>query len=90
MATPGQRGASIASGLPIVIKAALVAGSKQPSRSIMANIGSFRKSGNELQGGIVTLSVQAKGVRIVPEVNRTNNNAPNHRVCGRHAQIRAA
>ena len=33
----------------------------------MANIGSFKKSGNEYQGEIVTLSVQAKGVRIVPE-----------------------
>ena len=31
----------------------------------MANIGSFKKSGNEYQGDIVTLSVQAKGVRIV-------------------------
>ena len=33
----------------------------------MANIGSFKKVGNEFQGEIVTLSVQAKGVRIVPE-----------------------
>ncbi len=46
----------------------------------MANIGSFKKSGNEYQGEIVTLSVQAKGVRIVPETNRTNDNAPSHRV----------
>ena len=29
----------------------------------MANIGSFKKVGNEFQGEIVTLSVQAKGVR---------------------------
>ena len=33
----------------------------------MANIGSFKKSGNEFQGEIVTLSVQARNVRIVPE-----------------------
>lgn len=46
----------------------------------MANIGSFKKSGNEFQGEIVTLSVQARGVRIVPEANRTNDNAPSHRV----------
>ncbi len=46
----------------------------------MANIGSFKKSGNEFQGEIVTLSLQAKGVRIVPEANRTNDNAPSHRV----------
>lgn len=46
----------------------------------MANIGSFKKSGQEFQGEIVTLSVQAKGVRIVAETNRSNENAPSHRV----------
>ncbi|MBM3552209.1 MAG: DUF736 domain-containing protein [Alphaproteobacteria bacterium] len=46
----------------------------------MANIGSFKKSGNEYQGEIVTLSVQARGVRILPETNRANDNAPSHRV----------
>jgi uncharacterized protein (DUF736 family) len=46
----------------------------------MANIGSFKKSGQELQGEIVTLSLQTKGVRIVPETDRTNDNAPSHRV----------
>ena len=46
----------------------------------MANIGSFKKSGNEFQGEIVTLNLQAKGVRIIPETNRTNDNAPSHRV----------
>lgn len=47
----------------------------------MATIGTFKKSGNnEFTGEIVTLSVQARGVRIVPE-NRTNGgNAPSHRV----------
>lgn len=46
----------------------------------MANIGSFKKSGNEFQGEIVTLSVQAKGVRIVPEATRSTDNAPSHRI----------
>ena len=46
----------------------------------MANIGSFKKVGNEFQGEIVTLSVQTKGVRIVAETNRGNDNAPSHRV----------
>jgi len=46
----------------------------------MANIGSFKKSGNEFQGEIVTLSVQTKNVRIVPETSRTSDNAPSHRV----------
>ena len=44
------------------------------------NIGSFKKSGSEFQGEIVTLSVQTKNVRIVPEANRANDNAPSHRV----------
>ena len=56
----------------------------------MANIGSFKKSGHEFQGEIVTLSVQAKGVRIVPEPNRTNDNAPSHRVFVGRADIGAA
>jgi uncharacterized protein (DUF736 family) len=56
----------------------------------MANIGSFRKSGNEYQGEIVTLSVQTKGVRIVPESNRSNDNAPSHRVFVGRAEIGAA
>ena len=50
----------------------------------MATIGTFKKAGNEIQGEIVTLSVQTKNVRIVPEANRTNDNAPSHRIyCGR-------
>jgi uncharacterized protein (DUF736 family) len=46
----------------------------------MASIGTFKKSGPEFQGEIVTLSVQAKGVRIVPDTNRASDNAPSHRV----------
>jgi uncharacterized protein (DUF736 family) len=56
----------------------------------MANIGSFKKSGTEYQGEIVTLSVQAKGVRIVPEANRANEDAPTHRVYVGRAEIGAA
>ena len=56
----------------------------------MANIGSFKKVGSELQGEIVTLSVQTKGVRIVPETNRSNDNAPSHRVYVGRAEIGAA
>ena len=56
----------------------------------MANIGSFKKSGEEFQGAIVTLSVQTKGVRIVPETNRANDNAPSHRVYVDRAEIGAA
>ena len=47
----------------------------------MATIGQFKKVGNDYQGEIVTLSLQAKGVRIVAEQNRSSNeNAPSHRV----------
>lgn len=56
----------------------------------MANIGSFKKIGSELQGEIVTLSVQAKGVRIVPEATRVSDNAPSHRVYVGCAEIGAA
>ena len=56
----------------------------------MANIGSFKKSGNDYTGSITTLSVQAKNVRIVPEENRSNDNAPSHRVFVGKAEIGAA
>ena len=55
----------------------------------MANIGSFKKVGSDFQGEIVTLSVQAKGVRIVAETNRSNENAPSHRVYSGRAEIGA-
>ncbi len=56
----------------------------------MATIGTFKKSGNEYTGSITTLSVQAKGVRIVPEETRTNENAPSHRVFAGKVEIGAA
>ena len=56
----------------------------------MANIGSFKKVGSDFQGEIVTLSVQAKGVRIVAETSRSNDNAPSHRVYVGRAEIGAA
>lgn len=56
----------------------------------MATIGTFKKTGNEYVGEIVTLSVQAKGVRIVPEARATNENAPSHRVFVGRAEIGAA
>lgn len=57
----------------------------------MATIGTFKKSGNnEFSGAITTLSVQAKGVRIVPEANSSNDSAPSHRVMVGKAEIGAA
>ncbi|MGA8155306.1 MAG: DUF736 family protein, partial [Rhodoplanes sp.] len=50
----------------------------------------FKKVGSEFQGEIVTLSVQAKAVRIVPDENRSNEDAPSHRVFVGRAEIGAA
>ena len=59
-------------------------------RSNMANIGTFKKINSEFHGEIVTLGVQAKGVRIVPEDNRANDDAPSHRIFVGRAEIGAA
>ncbi len=56
----------------------------------MASVGSFKKVGAELQGQIVTRSVRAKAVRIAPETNCANDNAPSHRVFVGKAEIGAA
>jgi uncharacterized protein (DUF736 family) len=45
---------------------------------------------NEFTGEIVTLSVQAKNVRIVPETNRSGDNSPSHRVYVGRVEIGAA
>lgn len=57
----------------------------------MATIGTFKKTANnEFTGEIVTLSVQAKNVRIVLETRATGENAPSHRVFVGRAEIGAA
>ena len=56
----------------------------------MANIGTFTKTEQGYVGEIVTLSFQAKNVRMVPETNGTNENAPSHRVYVGRAEIGAA
>jgi uncharacterized protein (DUF736 family) len=56
----------------------------------MASIGSFKKVGDDFQGEIITLSLKAKGVRIVAEPNRSNENAPSHRVYVSRVEIGAA
>lgn len=56
----------------------------------MANIGTFKKAGDELVGEILTLGVQAKNVRIVPDTQRSmSENAPSHRVYVGRAEIGA-
>ena len=56
----------------------------------MATIGTFKKTGNEFSDEIVTLSFQARNVRIVPEANRSGENAPSHRVFVGRVEIGAA
>ncbi|MEH6703009.1 DUF736 domain-containing protein [Parasphingorhabdus sp.] len=53
-------------------------------------MGSFTKSGESYKGEIVTMSVQTKNVRIVPEEASENENAPTHRVFVGRAEIGAA
>ena len=55
----------------------------------MTKIGSFKKVSGEYRGQIVTLSVQAKSVRIAPETNPTGN-APSHRVMVGDVEVGAA
>ena len=56
----------------------------------MATIGTFKKSGNEFTGEIVTLSLQAKNVRIAPASRANGENAPSHRVFVGRVEIGAA
>lgn len=56
----------------------------------MATIGTFKKSGNEFTGEIVTLSLQTRNVRIVPDTKASGENAPSHRVYVGRAEIGAA
>lgn len=57
----------------------------------MATIGTFKKTGsNEFTGEIVTLNLQSKGVRIVPDLRASGENAPSHRVFVGRAEIGAA
>ncbi|MEH3036055.1 MAG: DUF736 domain-containing protein [Sphingomonas adhaesiva] len=56
----------------------------------MASIGTFTKNTDgSFIGEIVTLSVQAKNVRIIPEETRSSDNAPTHRIMVGRAEIGA-
>ena len=47
----------------------------------MATIGTFKQTDtNKFTGEIVTLSLQAKNVRVVPDNRASGENAPTHRV----------
>lgn len=55
----------------------------------MSKIGSFKLVSGEYRGEIITLSVQAKSVRITPE-KTASGNAPSHRVFVGDAEVGAA
>ena len=55
----------------------------------MATIGTFKKNGDELTGEIVSLTLQAKKVRITPVESRSSDSAPTHRVFVGTAEIGA-
>lgn len=57
----------------------------------MATIGNFQQSSDgEFTGEIVTLSLQAKKVRIVPDTRASGENTPSHRVYVGRIEIGAA
>lgn len=56
----------------------------------MANIGSFRKSGEDYIGEIVTLKLQHRNVRLVEETRVTGENAPSHRIYIGRVEVGAA
>ncbi|MCE4226315.1 DUF736 domain-containing protein [Methylobacterium sp. C25] len=56
----------------------------------MATIGTFTKIEDGFIGDIVTLSVQARNVRILQDGRVTAENAPSHRVYVGRAEIGAA
>lgn len=56
----------------------------------MATIGTFKMSGDDYLGEIITLQVQAKNVRIVPDAGQPSEGAPSHRVYVGRAEIGAA
>ena len=56
----------------------------------MPTIGSFKKVGDDYQGEIATLGVQAKNLRIVREQNVSGDTAPSHRIFAGRAEIGAA
>ncbi len=56
----------------------------------MAQIGTFTKNTDgSFIGEIITLSVQARNVRIIPDEHRSSENAPTHRIMVDRAEIGA-
>ena len=56
----------------------------------MATVGTFEKTGDDYTSQIVTLTVQAGHVRVVPADKRPSDSAPTPRVLAGQAEIGAA
>ena len=56
----------------------------------MANIGTFKKTGDNFEGEIFTVTLDLQNVRIVAEATVDSDNAPTHRVFVGRAEIGAA
>ncbi|WP_295194266.1 DUF736 domain-containing protein [uncultured Brevundimonas sp.] len=56
----------------------------------MTTIGTFHKSGDDYLGEVITLSVQAKNVRISPDTPANVETGPTHRIFVGRAEIGAA
>jgi uncharacterized protein (DUF736 family) len=82
--------AALAPGRTIAIEAAMGAGSGKRKDKHHGDHRHLQEVRQRVTGEIVTLSIQAKNVRIVPEPNRANDNAPSHRVFVGRAEIGAA
>ena len=82
--------ASIAFGLPIAIEAAWCGLEHSQGELPWLPSAPSRSPAHEFAGEIVTLCLQAKNVRIVPETDRTSDNAPSHRVFVGRVEIGAA
>jgi uncharacterized protein (DUF736 family) len=74
----------------IAIEVAMVRTRGNGRSHTMATIGTFQKVGDEYLGEIITLEVQARNVRIIPETAVVSDNAPTHRIYVGRAEIGAA
>jgi uncharacterized protein (DUF736 family) len=56
----------------------------------MTTIGTFVRQGDSFTGSIITLTVQARNVRLLPDTTGTTDKSPTHRIHNGDAEIGAA
>ncbi len=89
---PRERGApAVASGLSIAIEAARTRARNSKTEKEHGDHRHLQEDrAPNTPGEIFTLSLQAKGVRLVPDLRASGENAPSHRVLVGRAEIGAA